>query len=214
MKSMCSVKWCLVSASLSLALVSGGCATTAPRAERYVAPPLGSTFKFSQITTGSYGSGTLHTTSKVTERMWEGKRMIAFVSPTGAILENPDGSWVAILGPEDEPVFSWDPPMAFDFPLEVGKTWTKSYRLTVYAAKQTIPFDSTGKVEAYEDVTVPAGTFKVYKVSSADTLGNESVSWFSPEFGLFIKRSDKRTEKNRSGLGTRVIELMSYSIAK
>jgi len=214
MKITRSVKLYLVIAVLALALVSGGCAMMAPKAERYVAPPLGSTFTMARSDTGSYGSGTSQTTSKVTERMWEGKRMIAFVSPTGVILENADGSWAAMLGPDDKPMFTWEPPIVYDFPLEVGKTWTKSYRVTMHAAKQTIPFESTGKVEAYEDVTVPAGTFKVFKVSTSDTLGNESVSWFCPEFGIFIKRVERRTAKSPSGLGTREQELISHTMPK
>jgi hypothetical protein len=213
MKTTCRVTLWLAIAALALALVSGGCAMT-PKAERYVAPPLGWTFTMARSDTGSYGSGTSQTTSKVTERMWEGKRMIAFVSPTGTILENADGSWAAILGPDDKPVFTWDPPVVYDFPLEVGKTWTKSYRVTVHAAKQTIPYESTGKVEAYEDVIVPAGAFKAFKIITSDTLGNESVSWFWPEFGIYVKRIEKRTANNRSGPGTREMELVSHTLPK
>jgi hypothetical protein len=186
----------------------------APKAERYAFPPLGSTYTSSQSNTGSYGSGTSQYTTKITERMWEGKRMMAFESSTGVLLANADGSWSTMLGPDNKPIFSWDPPAVFDFPLEVGKTWTKSYRLTMHATKQTIPFDSTGKVEAYEDVTVPAGTFKAFKISTSDTLGNENAIWYSPELGIWVKQAMKRTAKNPSGPGTREQEVISQSITK
>src|SRR5512139_2454156 len=108
MKTTRNVKLHLVIASVALALAFGGCAT-APKAERYAAPPVGYTFAMAQSNTGSYGSGTSQSTSKVTERMWEGKRMIAFVSPTGTLLENADGSWAGVLGPDDKPMVSWEP---------------------------------------------------------------------------------------------------------
>ena len=119
-----------------------------------------------------------------------------------------------MLAPDDKPILTYDPPIGFDFPLEVGKTWTKSYQVTVHATKQTIPVDGTWKVESYEDVTLPAGTFKVFKVSYSDTVGNENVQWFNPALGVFVKQSLKRTAKSPSGPGTRESELISQTITK
>jgi hypothetical protein len=61
---------------------------------------------------------------------------------------------------------------------------------------------------------VPAGTFKAFKVTSSDTLGNENVVWFSPELGLFLKQTLRRTEKHPAGAGTRETELVSQTIRK
>jgi hypothetical protein len=213
MKTTRSVKLYLAVAVLALALALGGCATV-PKAERYVAPPPGSTYTGSQSSTGSFGSGTSQITTNVAERMWEGKRMTAFVTPAGAMLCTADGQWPAFLGPDDKPIMSWDPPIGFEWPLEVGKTWTKSYRVTIHASKQTIPFDSTWKVESYEDVTVPAGTFKAFKVNYSDTTGSETVQWMSPELGIFVKRTEKRTTKHPAGPGTRESQLVTQPIMK
>jgi hypothetical protein len=213
MKTTKSVRLYLAIAVLALALALGGCATV-PKAERYVAPPPGSTYTGSQSNTGSYGSGTSQITTKVAERVWEGKRMTAFVTPAGVMLCNADGQWPAFLGPDDKPIMSWDPPIGFEWPLEVGKTWTKSYRVTIHASKQTIPFDSTWKVESYEEVTVPAGTFKVFKVSYSDTTGSETVQWMSPELGIFVKRMETRTTKHPAGPGTRESQLVTQPIKK
>ena len=213
MRTAHSVKMYVAIIGLALAFVSGGCAM-APKAERYVFPPLGSEYTASQSNTGSYGSGTSQYTSKITERMWEGKRVTAFASSTGTIIANADGSWSAMIGPDDKPIMSWDPPIMFDFPLEVGKTWTKSYRVTLHATKQTIPFDYSGKVEAYEDVIVPAGTFKAFKISTSDTLGNENVIWYSPELGVWVKSLMKRTAKYPAGPGTRESQVVSQTIRK
>lgn len=213
MKTTCSVKWYLVIAGLALVLVSGGCATT-PKAERFVSPPLGSTFTYAQINTGAFGSGTSQATSKITERNWEGKRMTAIVSPAGVLLQNDDGKWSSILGSDDRLIISYDPPVGYDYPLEVGKMWTKSYRMTIHPRNQTIPFDMTFKIESYEDMTVPAGTFKVFKVSVSNTIGTEMVQWFSPELGNFVKQTQKRPASSPLGPGTRDEELVSYTIAK
>ena len=96
----------------------------------------------------------------------------------------------------------------------VGKAWTKNYRLTVHAKNQTITFDTTWKVEAYEDVTVPAGTFKVFKITYSDTLGQENIYWFNAELGIWPKAILTRTAKHASGPGRRESELVSYTIPK
>jgi hypothetical protein len=199
---------------LALALVSVGCAMMTLKAERYVAPLPGTTYTMARSDTGSYGSGNSQITSKVIERMWEGKRVTAIVSQAGALLLNSDGCWPAFLAPDDKPIVSYEPPIGYEWPLEVGKTWTKSYRVTMHATKQTIALDSTWKDEAYEDVTVPAGTFEAFKVSYSDTVGSETVQWSSPELGIFVKRMERRTNKHASGPGTRESQLVSYTIAK
>jgi len=213
MKIIRSVKLYLVIAALALALLLGGCAMT-PTAERYPALQVGTTYTIARSDTGSFGSGPTQMTLKVAERMWEGKRMIAFVAPNGVTVSNPEGCWVAILAPDEKPIMIFDPPIGWEYPLEVGKTWTKSYRVTIAATKQTIPFDQTSKVEAYEEVTVPAGTFKTFKIVSSDTTGSETVSWSSPEVGMWIKRIETRTAKHAAGPGKREIQLISYTVPK
>jgi hypothetical protein len=66
-------------------------------------------------------------------------------------------------------------------------------------------------IEAFEDLTTPAGTFKAWRVRSADNFGNENVQWYAPDLGVFVKQSLRRTAKNPSGPGTREIELVSYT---
>jgi hypothetical protein len=104
--------------------------------------------------------------------------------------------------------------LSWEWPIEVGKTWTKKYTITIHATKQTIPFEVRQKVEAYEDVTVPAGTFKAFKVVTSDTLGSENINWFSPELGIFVKTTLRRTAKHPAGAGTRETELVSQTIRK
>lgn len=164
----------VASAGLAVALLSGGCASMAPKAERYVAPPMGATWVTARHDTGSYGSGSAQLTSKRGERMWQGRQMMTFEGPQLTTLADSNGAWVSQLR-GDTPVLTWDPPLSWDWPLEVGKTWTKQQRVTIHATKRTIPYQTKHTVEAYEDVTVPAGTFKAYRLRSSDTLGNDNV---------------------------------------
>lgn len=217
MKTTLRLTLSLAIVALALALVSGGCAMV-PKAEAPFIPPLGSTYTTSQTNTGSYGSGTKQSTMKVTERIWEGKKMIAYASSDGVLLEYAEGQWLgkwqSILGPDDKPIVTYDPPMGYAFPLEIGKTWTTSYRVTVHALNQVFPFDMTFKVESYEDVIVPAGTFKAFKISYFDTIGNKGIQWYTPGLGSFPRWVQERTAKYPGGPGTRQTELVSYTIAK
>jgi DUF3108-like len=207
-----NLKLQLASAGLAVALVSGGCAVMAPKAERYVAPPLGSSYVRAQRDSGSFGSRNIELQVRCGERMWQGQRVIAFEFPQYTLVAEPNtGSFLGIFV-GDKPIMTWDPPMGFDWPLEVGKTSTRNYRLTIHAKNQTVPFQLTQKVEAYEDVTVPAGTFKAFKISSSSTLGEESMYWYSPELGIFVKQILTRTAKNTAGPGVEETEIVSQTI--
>jgi hypothetical protein len=146
--------------------------------------------------------------------MWQGKLMGTYETPQQVTVFGADGGWVAILSPDGKPILSYDPPIGYDWPLMVGKTWTKSYKMTVHATKRIIPFDVTFKVEAYEDVTVPAGTFKVFKISQVIPGASEDTYWLAPELGVFVKQSLRRTDKSGYGPGTREVELVSQTIRK
>jgi hypothetical protein len=213
MKSLLEFKVHLATAGLAAALVAGGCAMLEPKAERYVAPPVGSTWTQAQRNTGSYGSGTAQVPFKRGERMWQGKLMGTIESPQQVILATADGGWATILSADGKPILSYEPPLDYDWPLVVGKTWTKSYKMTVHAKNQIFPFEATYKVEAYEDVTVPAGTFKAFRISFSST-GAQDVYWFAPELGIFAKQVLTRTDKSGYGPGTREVELVSQSIKK
>jgi len=196
-------------AGMVAAIVVSGCAMTAPKAERYVPPVLGSTWETMRHDTGSYGAGSVKLTGRRGERTYRGEPALTFEFPDNAIVANQTGNWIGVFN-GDKPVITWDPPLTWNWPLEVGKSWTRNQRMTIHAAKATVPYTLTQKVEAYEDVTVPAGTFKTFKVSTVTSLGDENMVWFSPEHGIFVKQSLKRTAKHRQGAGTREIELLSY----
>jgi hypothetical protein len=207
-----SAKLQLAAASLAATVLTSGCGLMVPNAERYEVPPLGSAWVTTRQDTGSYGSGSGEVNGRRGERMYQGAPVITFEAAGGTIIANQQGSWFGMFNGE-APVLTWDPPLHWQWPLEVGKSWTRKQSMTVYPAKRTISYDLTQKVEAYEDVTVPAGTFKAFKVSTKTSLGDDNLAWYSPEHGIFVKQSLKRTATHAQGAGTREIEMKSYKRA-
>src|SRR5512134_3741650 len=183
MDSRFGLQWRHIAVGAALALLGGGCGLMAPKAERYVPPAVGTTWESLVQNTGSYGSGSLRVPGKRSERMLQGSPVIQFDGATGSILARPNGDWIGIYK-GDTPMVTWDPPLHWQWPLEVGKSWTRAQRVTNHGAKQTTAYELTQKVEAYEDVTVPAGTFKAFRVSTVNSLGDDNMVWFSPDLGI------------------------------
>lgn len=215
MKTGFNLKMRIACGGLALALLSSGCALFEPKAERYVPPPVGATWMSARRDTGSYGAGSMQLPGRyLGTQLWQGRQLIGFESPDGTILANSETGefWAVVKG--GSPLITWEPPIGWNWPLEVGNTWTKSTRLTNHVTKQTMALTYTQKVEAYEDVTVPAGTFKAFRVSTANSTGDDNVQWFSPDLGIFVKSILKRTAKHSQGAGTREIELVSQKITR
>jgi hypothetical protein len=200
---------------LCAAVLSGGCAVIEPKAERWSPPAAGSTWEVAQRNTGSYGKDVRLQISRG-DGTWEGAKVVTYSNSLGmTTMATPDeGSWIAIVGRNGKPLQSFDPPLGWQYPIMVGKTWTTSYKVTTHATGKTIPFELACKVEDHGDVTVPAGTFKAFKIACTSTIGNEDTYWISPDFGIFVKTSLRRTEKSPLGPGTQEAELVSQAIRK
>jgi hypothetical protein len=73
------------------------------------------------------------------------------------------------------------------FPLTVGKTWTVVYGFST-GGGNFVQQTGTGTVVGIEDVTVPAGTFKAYRVESRHGPDLRTTFWYVPEpVGFFVK---------------------------
>jgi hypothetical protein len=101
----------------------------------------------------------------------------------------------------------------WDFPLTVGKTWAisgKGFGNGYLGGVKN--YFARCKVEAYEDVTVTAGTFKAFKISRSwnryemyvESTNYSDILWFAPEV--------KSTIKFRSLPFGNSWELISYSL--
>lgn len=201
--------------SFASTLLFVGCASAPPQWERFVLPAAGSTWTQVQRDTGSFGSGTKQVVTRIAEATWEGRKVASYQTATQNLLVDADG-FVAITAPTGQSVMRWDPPIGYQWPLEVGKTWTKDYVMTVAPSGQKVPFTTNWKVEAYEDVTVPAGTFKAWRVSYSDSLGETQTLWSAPDkLGGFVKQIRQRVATfEPGGAGTREVELVSIGASK
>jgi hypothetical protein len=200
---------------LCAALVAG-CAGGPPRAERYIAPPVGSSWKVQISSSGSFGNADkVEQQVSMRDVVVEGKPYHRFDAGSGANLMNDSVGVFMVLGPGDRPLMRYDPPLGYEFPLEVGKTWTQDIALTVGGTTK-VPMKAQWKVEAYEDVTVPAGTFKAWRVSFTDNFGFKQTTWSLPEtVGTYAKRVSERPATHpQGGAGTQVIELVTLPAVK
>jgi hypothetical protein len=162
--------------------------------------------------TGSFGNGVSRVTVKALGRQtWQGRPVVALESPTGTTLLDPDtANWVASVKGTTV-LATFDPPLGYVWPITVGKTWTRSTRVT--SAQGVMALQSTFTVDAHEEVTVPAGTFKVFRIRYADQR-HENVHWWQPDLGLRVKANDVRYGAHPAGAGTRDSELISLTIAR
>lgn len=200
--------WTVTAAAAAVAgALLAGCAVSPPAAQRYVPPPVGASAEYRVTNTGSFGSGSVLLPMRVTESTWQGRPVRKYDSPAGATLQDPETAGViAVLDPAGRPLMRYAPPLDYRFPLVVGKTWADRHVLTVAGTETTL--DTTWRVEAYEDVTVPAGTFKAWRLVMTDNFGFRQTSWSVPErMGMFAKRVSERPPGHPQGAGTQVMEM-------
>ena len=115
----------------------------------------------------------------------------------------------------------FDPPVPiFSFPLEPGKTWQGKYRNS-RGDGRVFDNDRSVTVEGWEEVTVPAGTFKALKVSSltyyrrvdgGGSGGGRIVFnyWYAPEVGRPVRIEDVNIGNNGVVQQDFTSELVSY----
>jgi hypothetical protein len=204
----------LASASLA-ALITAGCATRPPSAAKMAQSPMGTVTTFHRKSSGSLGAFDGPVVWTQSASTWQGQPVVAAVSPqAGATLHDP-GSWamIAVLAPDGKPNLSFDPPVGYDWPLVVGKRWSSSHTVTMHASGRTTPLKIDWKVDSWGDVTVPAGTFKAFKLVWTDDQGETETRWVSPDEGLgTVKRHVERPATHPRGAGVLDGELLSRKL--
>ena len=205
----------LAAVACAVALVAG-CAGAPPKAERYIAPQDGASDKVQVSSTGSFGNAS-KAEMQVSMRnvVVEGQPYHRFDAGNGAVLQNDAVGLFMVLGEGDRLLMRYDPPLGYVFPLEVGKTWSQDITLTVGGTTK-LPLKVQWKVDAYEDVSVPAGTFKAWRVVLTDNFGFKQTTWSMPETaGVYAKRVSERLATHpQGGAGTQVIELLTLPAVK
>lgn len=206
----------LTAALLGLAgstlLIVSGCATPPPVTERMEISPMGTVTTYHRKSSGSLGTYDGQVVWTHSPATWQGKQVIAFGAPqAGVALHEPVSfGMLAALNPDGKPVMSFEPPLDYAWPLSAGKTWSSQYTVTMHASGAKIPLKRDFKVEAFEDVTVPAGTFKAWKLSWKDSTGETETRWISPAQGIAtVKRHVERPATHPQGPGVLDAELLS-----
>ena len=214
MKQGMSLRVLMAGVALAASALLAGCASAPPRAERFVAAPAGTAYAFHRRSTGSFGTmdGTVDWTLE--NREWQGKPVMAQVSPqAGTVMhELSSGSfgYVATLNPRGQTSFTFEPPVGYRYPLELGKSWSSSHKMTLHPSGQVLTWDLSYKIEDYESLTVPAGTFKVWRIAITDNFGQVDRYWIDPDAGIpVIKRTQMRPASHPQGAGTLEGELIS-----
>jgi hypothetical protein len=199
---------------LAAAFLSASCANL-PSGDRPANVAANSSWTFERRDSGSFGKGVAFQTNRMlADRTWQGRKVQAIELPQGVRLSDADkGDWLAMVK-GDATLLTWEPSLGYDWPLAVGKSFNRNYRVVNHVTKQTTEVRSTMTVQALEDVTVPAGTFKAFRIHYADSLGLESVNWFSPDAASWVKIQTKRDAKHPAGPGTQDLELFSYTIKR
>ncbi len=150
----------------------------APKAEMGF-PPLGA--KLVYKTVDGSGKAKTQTFTVLEEGTYNGRPVYQMSDGVEKkVYDKATSSWIATL--ENGKLVKEAKPHwgNLSFPLWVGKSWTARYDF--YDAKRHRTFDGTmwWKVVAYEDVTVPAGTFKAFKLEGRNPYVHFDM-WYSPE---------------------------------
>jgi hypothetical protein len=195
-------------AAVCVAVLSG-CASVGPQAD-WAPPAVGTSYETAQRNTGSYGKDVQFKVTRGTST-FNGAPVLTMVNSLGGtVVQRPsDGKWITVLGPNGKPAMSFDPPIGWEWPLKVGKTFTTRHRLTTHATGTTVDYEYACNVEDFEKVTVRAGTFDAFRVQCKNNLEGVETFWYSQGTAAFIKTKALRSAKHPAGPGTQETELVT-----
>ena len=92
-----------------------------------------------------------------------------------------------------------------------GKSWVSEFRVTDHVRSEVVALRYEFLVEAVEDVTIPAGTFEMFRIRRSRP-DDRYVVWYRRELGIEVKGDLERFPTHRLGVGTNELELVSYDI--
>ena len=147
------------------------------------------------------------------ESLYKGKPV--YTVTTGrkvSILDKSSRNWMVSLYDNKEIASASPHNGELSFPLFVGKSWTASYFYEDHQRQKSWDILARWKVEAFEDVQVPAGRFKAFRLKSSPGQNNSVTAtlWYAPELKMIIKRISERDSSHYLGAGSSVTELMEY----
>jgi hypothetical protein len=101
------------------------------------------------------------------------------------------------------------PVLRYTWPLENAK-WDQSYRRTVRGGDSIEETTRACAVGVLEEVAVPAGPFRAYKITCRNQRTNEILSetWFAPEVKMWVR------ERGTFSYGIQTRELVRYRLRR
>jgi hypothetical protein len=105
-----------------------------------------------------------------------------------------------------------------DFPLTVGKQWSRNYKGSYVGSNKLIARKITYEVKGVEEITTPAGTFRAFKLESDDRASTQDYFttnyWYSPETRSIVKSKFDGSAGGRHAALQREIELIKFTPVK
>lgn len=130
-----------------------------------------------------------------------------------SIYDKATRNWIVTLRDRTERFKASPDDGTFFWPLWVGKWWRASYTYYNHVqGRSWSPVEFTWEVKAYEEVKVPAGTFKAFRIESSPgrNAATFTTLWYAPEIKLIVKRISERTSDHYLGPGKSLTELIEY----
>lgn len=200
--------WCLMAVTIAACTT----ASDAPPAGTVVAdlkyPAVGS--RWMARRTDTINGSSIESEFRLVQTTYNGAAAFAFETAGTSTIVNPTNFNVMMRTSGNQVSTSKPDSGSFSWPLWVGKSWSPSFEHenknpNAYF-RDVSPLYS---VKAYEDVTVPAGTFKAFRISVSPgwNFQNDGVSWYAPEVGLVVKSVFH--EHSFRGNGTTTTELLT-----
>lgn len=132
------------------------------------------------------------------------RRYFEHSRPGGALPSEVQGPWgVIMVDPHWSQVQIYDQPIPL-WPSTLDPGW-HAHIVTKYRTSDEagLPWEQTMKAEAWENLTVPAGSFRVLRYSNhinftssdlsrSNSVRNETL-WFAPEVGRWVARESRGT---------------------
>lgn len=212
MQSTLAARTLLLATVAAAQLLMSGCATAPPTADGMAPSPMGTVSTFHRKSSGSLGNFDGQVVWTQRPGTWQGQPVVAVAAPqAGAGLHDPTThALIASLDRAGQPTMSYDPPLDFQWPLQVGKTWTAENTITLHPSGNKVKIRTDYRVESWGDVTVPAGTFKAFQLRWTNNLGETEQRWVSPADGIpTVKRRVERPASHPQGAGVLEAELLS-----